>query len=364
MPRRLIVPLLVLAATIAAACGEPADPNVQDAGGEVATEHVADAEAVGFAKALAEIRGHHFVSLELYEAGDVEGAAVHAAHPVDELLASVQSELDEHAPEVSDELAASLQAGVDAIAAAEPADAVAAAFDDAAAATEEALAGVAGADASSPAFRGSVIALLLATAAHEYEEAVDNNGLRLLAEYQDGYGFVHESRRLYEEIAGDVEAAAIEEAEEIEEAFDVLEQALPSPEAPKKLVDPLEVETAAALIGHELEETVGASPAEESDPDEIVAEIEELLAQIESAYEAGAADQAAELAAEAYLENYEVIEADVIDKAPDVNEELEPLLGAELRRQIGAGAPVEEISSMIDRAIALLAEALAAISEH
>ena len=69
----------------------------------------------------------------------------------------------------------------------------------------------------------------------------------------------------------------------------------------------------------------------------------------------------AELSAEAYLENYEVIEADVIELAPEINEELEPLLGAALREELQAGAPQEEIEAMIDRARELLGEALEAL---
>ena len=83
-------------------------------------------------------------------------------------------------------------------------------------------------------------------------------------------------------------------------------------------------------------------------------------------YEAGDADAAAELSAEAYLENYEVIEAGVIDAAPDVNEELEPLLGADLRKEILAGAPVEDVEAMVERAKTLLAKPLKALegAEH
>jgi hypothetical protein len=205
---------------------------------------------------------------------------------------------------------------------------------------------------------------LLTTSAHEYEEAVGDKGVRLLAEFQDGYAFVQEAQRLYEEIASDVEAASTEEAEEVEEAFETLEAALPAPDPPAELADPLDVETAAKLIGHELEETVGAAPVEESDPEEVVAEIEGLLDEVVSTYEAGDADAATELAAEAYLENYEVIEAEVIEMAPEVNEELEPLLGADLRKRISEGAPVNEIEDMVAHAKDLLAEALEALEEH
>ncbi|HEX2240616.1 MAG TPA: hypothetical protein VHJ82_05695, partial [Actinomycetota bacterium] len=224
---------------------------------------------------------------------------------------------------------------------------------------------VVGDESDESSYKGSVISTLLATAAHEYEEAVGAKGVRLLAEYQDGYAFVQEAGRLYEEISGDVESASMEEAEEIEEAFEVLENALPAPQPPTQLADKLDVESAAELIGHELEETVDAEPVVESDPAEVVATIEELLTEIEETYAAGDAEAAAELSAEAYLENYEIIEAEVIELAPDVNEELEPLLGAALREEIQAGAPQEEIESMIARARELLQQALEVLeAEH
>jgi hypothetical protein len=358
---RWITVLLIVA--LAGACGDP-DPNEPLTASEGESEGAAGAEAIGFGEALAQIRGHHLVSLELYEAGDDEGAAVHAGHPIAEILDSVRSELEEHDPAVGENLATALEAGADAIAGGKPVGDVAAAFEDAAAATDEALTAVVGDQSEEASYRGSVIAALLTTSAHEYEEAVGDKGVRLLAEFQDGYAFVQEAQRLYEEIASDVEAASTEEAEEVEEAFETLEAALPAPDPPAELADPLDVETAAKLIGHELEETVGAAPVEESDPEAVVAEIEGLLDEVVSTYEAGDADAAAELAAEAYLENYEVIEAEVIEMAPEVNEELEPLLGADLRKRISEGAPVNEIEDMVAHAKELLAEALEALEEH
>lgn len=354
----LVIPL--------AACGEEVDPEPLGGNKAAGESHSAAelTEHIGFGEALAQIRGHHLVSLELLEAGDDKGAALHAGHPIDEILASVSSELGEHDPEIAEALQTALEQGLTAVTEGQPATEVEGAYQEAAAVTERALASVVGEEAASASFKGSVIAALLGTAAHEYEEAVGDDGLRLLAEYQDGYAFVEEARRLYAEIEGDVTDASAEEAEEVDEAFEVLESALPSAEPPAKLVEVLEVTSAAELIGHELEETVGAAPTEESDPEEVVAEIEELLDEIVATYKAGDAEAAAELAAEAYLENYEVIEAEVIEKAPDVNEELEPLLGADLRREITAGAPAEDIEQMVARAEELLAEALDAIAEH
>jgi hypothetical protein len=352
---------VLVAGALLGACAEPDSNTTSASGGTEQTGGASGAEAIGFGESLAQIRGHHLVSLELYKAGDVKGAKVHAGHPVVEILASVEGELDEHDAKVGDELATSLEQGFNAVTEGRSADEVAAAYDEAATATQHALAAVVGDAAEEASYQGSVVSALLSTAAHEYEEAVGDNEIRLLAEYQDGYAFVIEARRLYEEIAGDVEAASKEEAEEIDEAYETLDKALPSPQPPAQLADKLDVEAAAELIAHELEETVDAEPVVESDPAEVVEHIEELLTEIEKTYAAGDADAAAELSAEAYLENYEVIEADVIELAPKINEELEPLLGAALREEIQAGAPQAEIESMIARARELLREALAVL---
>jgi hypothetical protein len=348
-------------ALLTAGCGSD-DGNGAPTGSGT-SESAATAEAVAFGSALAQIRGHHAVAVELYGSGDRQGALVHAGHPIEEILDSVTTELDEHGGD-SEALETAVVEVQDLVQAEAPLGEVKAAVTEASTATEDATAAVADDDATSPEYVGSVIADLLATTGHEYEEAVaGGGGVKLLAEYQDGYGFLGVAHQLYEEIEADVRAASEEEADEIDEAFEVLDTALPSAEPPAKLASALDVGSAAELIGHELEETVGAQLVEEQDPAEIGEEIEGLLDEVVTAYRDGDADEAAELAAEAYLENYEVIEAEVIAQAPDVNEELEPLLGAELRRRIQEGAPVSEIESMVEEAKRLLTEALEALEQ-
>jgi hypothetical protein len=300
--------------------------------------------------------------LELYRAGDEKGATVHAGHPIAEILASVRSELDEHGGSLGADLEDALQAGASTVADRRPPAELARIYDRAAVLTRRAEEAVVGGGGDA-AYKGSVIAALLTTAGHEYEEAVGKSGVRLLVEYQDAYAFVREAERLYDDIEAEVRGAAAEEADEIDDAFDRLRAALPSLRPPADPGDVLDVETSAELIGHELEETVGAAPGVVSDPEDVGAEIEELLDELIERYEAGDAAAAAELSAEAYLENYEVIEAEVIDKAPEINEELEPLLGAELRRRIEEGASVSEIRQMVARAKELLSQAIDALEE-
>jgi hypothetical protein len=353
---------LVILLLFLAACGESRSTAPEPGAAEQTQEVATSAEAIAFGEALAQIRGHHLVSLMLYRAGDDKGAAVHAGHPIAEILASVRGELDEHGGSLGGDLADVLQEGASAIADRKPPRELARIYQRAASLTHRAEDAVVE-RSGDPAYQGSVVAALLRTAGHEYDEALGESGVRLLVEYQDAYAFVSEAERLYGDFEAEVRSAAAEEADEIDEAFEQLKAALPSPRPPAAPADALEVETAAELIGHELEETVGAAPGEVSDPGDVASEIEELLDELVESYEAGDAAAAAELSAEAYLENYEVIEAEVIEKAPEINDELEPLLGAELRRRIEEGASVAEIRQMVARAKELLAEAIEVLEE-
>jgi hypothetical protein len=354
--RKLVVSFVAGATALAlAACGP--DPTTEAAGsGEMAFTR----EEVSIAAALRQIEGHHLAAQALLDAGDPTSAQVHAEHPIVELMDLVTEEVAEHAEDGQthvDALEQGTKAAAEA-AAAEDGGALGTAAADSAAAVADAEAALPG--GGTEAFTGSVIASLLSTAAHEYEEAVLDGQLELLVEFQDAYAFATVARSMYDTIAPAVEAASAEEAAEIEEAFETLAAALPGIEAPATLADAEDVEAATTLIGHELEETVGAIVPEAADPDEVWANIHALLDDIQTTYEAGDPDEAAELAAEAYLENYELVEAAVIEAAPEVNAELEPLLGADLRAQIAAGIGTEELATMIERARVLIGDAMEA----
>jgi hypothetical protein len=101
-----------------------------------------------------------------------------------------------------------------------------------------------------------------------------------------------------------------------------------------------------------------------ADPQQVARRIEQLLDRIARTYDPAAPDAAGELAAEAYLENYEVIEDGVKEADPELNERIEPLLGAQLRKRISEGAPKGEIESMVKQAKQLVAQAATAVEQQ
>jgi hypothetical protein len=109
--------------------------------------------------------------------------------------------------------------------------------------------------------------------------------------------------------------------------------------------------------------TTREEPAAKTDATATGAKIEQLLDEAAASYDPAQPERAGELVADAYVENYEHIEDAVKDAAPKVNEQLEPLMGAELRKQIREGVPVAEIRAMVARAKGLLAQGVSAVEE-
>ena len=360
-PRRALIATLAVSALLAACTSPDASPTPSSQPTSQASPAAVDPEAVRVGAALEQIRGHHLASLELFQAGDATGSLAHATHPVAEIIDSIRGDLTDAGADVA-ALESALQ-GVIAAAQGTSDETLTTAIDAANIAVQRAANAVAGRTPSN-AYVGSVISSLLATAGHEYSEAIVDGAVAETVEYQDAYAFIQRAHDWWHALEPQVVATHAEEAGEIEEAFDALMAALPGVQPPDTIAPIEDVAAAAALIGHELEEVVGALAVSEADPAAEQAAIEELLDEVLTLVGSDQRDAAAELVAEIYLEHYEVIEAGVIAAAPDINAELEPLLGAGLRQQIRDGESLEDITSSVERAKTLLAQAVEALEGH
>lgn len=99
-------------------------------------------------------------------------------------------------------------------------------------------------------------------------------------------------------------------------------------------------------------------------PKTAVAEIDAVrggLDEAVAAYRRGDAEEAEQLAGDAYLEHFELVEGPLEERDEELNEELEELIREELRAAIVEGAPPAEVSSLVREAHAGLDEATAAL---
>jgi len=351
--QKVSIPILLFTATLAACAPTPiaSTPN------PTASPRFSD-EEVSHLVALDKMEGHLRVSLPLWEVGNYELATTHSIHPVAELFSLVEDELKAKQADTS------LRTALDAytLLASEAGDVaqVKAAHQAALDAIRAAEQSLAGSLMSDNTFHGEVIRGLLEGVEEEYGEAIREGQVAEIVEYQDALGFFLTARARYETIAASVKASHAHEHEEIEEYFGQLEKALPGVTPPAAAVAPSEVEVAVDGIVHELSEVLGLEAQTAETPVEIIAQIREKIEHALMEYKEGKNDEAYELAAGAYLDGFEHIEAAMMEKGA---EELMTTLETQfkdLRDGIKAGKPLadiqqvaSEINANLDKAEAL-----------
>ncbi len=339
---------LGLALALALAACTPASTPLPTAAlptpAQSAAEAVFTEEDVRHIVALAQMEGHLRVSLPLWEAGDYALASAHSAHPVAELFSIIEDELRQKKADVA--LTDALSAYNVVAGAAGDAAKVEAAHQaalDAVAAAEQALVGPL---AGEVAFQGEIIQGLLEGVEEEYAEAVSEGQIAELVEYQDAFGFLTVAKGHYEAIEATVSAEHPKEHEEIEGQFVKLEAIFPGVTPPAQAADPEEVEEHIGEIVAELREAVGLREETAQSPAEIVAEIREKVAHSLEEYQEGKTDEAYELAASAYLDGFEKIEADMMAKGgKELMETLETQF-KDLRDGIKAAKPLADLEAL------------------
>ena len=74
------------------------------------------------------------------------------------------------------------------------------------------------------------------------------------------------------------------------------------------------------------------------------------LEEAAAAYEKGDEAEAEQLAGDAYLEHFEIVEGPLEEVDPELNESLEELIREELRTAITDGAPAGDVSALVEEA--------------
>ncbi|WP_333313905.1 helix-hairpin-helix domain-containing protein [Microcoleus sp. D3_18a_C4] len=157
---------------------------------------------VDYMTKLGLMKGHLIVAKELLDQGKPDQAEPHIGHPVEEIYADVEEQLNERKiPEFKTTLI-KLQDLVKA-GAKDPAQ-VNAEFTTSMQAVDGAIAALPEAQRKDPKFVLQVINGLLDTANSEYAAAVANGKISAIIEYQDSRGFVMYAESLYKDIAEQV----------------------------------------------------------------------------------------------------------------------------------------------------------------
>jgi len=293
-----------------------------------------------FASALEETLGHFWALEQNLDDNNAELALIHATHPIAELYESMKPELKIASPDLDVQVQETLmelqhRANTE-VSRAQAQQAI----DDAKEVVAIARSTIVGDELSqNPEFKMGLIKVLLETSIAEYAEAVSDGVIGEMAEFQDGSAFVWRSQQIFDEIKSEVPT---HEAEEIDELYVDLWAAY------DVRVDPSDIDTIASRIIHEFDEVLGIE-SEETNPLDYVENIRELLEQTKVEYANGDTDLALSLVIRAYLDNFEFLEAPLIElDRKELSEEVEIMLRDELRDMIKNGESISKIDSQID----------------
>jgi hypothetical protein len=319
-----------------------------------------------FVSNIEQIRGHLDQARINKESGNDTLTTAHTLHPIEEVYASIEEQLVSQNATLNETLSVALQdlsSSVPNVAAEEfgdQVDSINTQLDN----IVQTL--VPSSDLSNPTFNASVVARLLHIAGHEYEEAVANGTIIAMVEYQDGQAFIQRAQNIFNSSAGNMDESLAHEVQEVNIFFTDLNNAV------NNLDDPANVETIINGVIHELAEITGLSEtqltgeeagAEEQDPIAFINNVKSLLTELAAAYRAQDYQGAENIAIEAYLENYEFVEAPLAELDRELMEQTEVMLREELRQMITNRAPIEQIEQHIglinanlDRATQLLSQ--------
>jgi hypothetical protein len=332
---------------------------------QTTTTSALDVTLVEFVSSIEQIRGHLDQALINKESGNNTLAQTHSLHPIEEVYSSIEDQLVNQNSTLNQTLSAALQNLSSTVTNANVQD-FEIQIDYVNMLLNNSVQTLVPSSElnNNPAFSASVVGRLLHLAGHEYEEAVANGTIIEVVEYQDAQAFIHRAESVFKSSVGRINPNLAHEVEEVNEFFSNLNGAVNNRE------DPATVETTINGIIHELAEITGLSESqligeeagtEEQDPIAIINNIKSLLTQLVSAYGSQDYQGAESIATEAYLENYEFIEAPLAERDQQLMEQTEVMLREELRQMITDRVPIEQIEQHItminanlDRAAELL----------
>ena len=307
-----------------------------------------DDSKVVFKSNLEQIAGHLNAALLNKEKGNDTLALAHAFHPIAEVFTLIEPTIANTNSTLNKTLGAELANITDMVRFVSAAE-----FSDAVQKAKELLNETS--DAAIPSqlndnltFNAKVIIDLLNTAEAEYGEAVSNDTIAEVVEYQDAQAFIsrgiERAESIFQQEMSNIPQNMSESVQEVQTMFTDLDNKILSISSPESVGSTIQ-----GIVG-ELTLIAGISEpiAEGESPAQLISNIRNLLDQVVTAYGNQDYGQAESLATEAYLENYEYIELPLAEIDESLMLDTEVMMREELRQLIQDRAPVEQLQQHID----------------
>ncbi|MFL6473971.1 MAG: hypothetical protein ACJ701_03030 [Nitrososphaera sp.] len=320
-----------------------------------ATANIPNATLIEFASNIEQIRGHLDQALINKESGNNTLAQAHVLHPIEEVYSSIEEELTNQNSTLNETLSAALKNLSSSVTTTTLEE-----VRDQTQSINELLNHGLQTVISNPEFKNgalfnaSVAAHLLHVSEHEYDEAVSNGTIKAIIEHQDAQAFIQRAESIFNSSASRINPTMTQQVQEVHDGFSKLNSSL------SNIAGAETVQTTIDGIIHELAEITGLSESQligeeegedntkEHDSVTIINNIKSLLAQLIAAYRSQDYQGAESIAIEAYLENYEYIEAPLAQHDQQLMEQTEVMLRENLRQMIMNRDPIEQIEQHID----------------
>ena len=217
-----------------------------------------EAKDVDYMTKLGLMKGHLLVAQELLDLKKPDQAEPHIGHPVEEIYADVEDQLNDRSIKEFKTTLIALQDTVKA--GAKDANKVSTEFKTSVQAVDSAIAALPETQRTSPNFVLQVINGLLDTANSEYTAAIADGKIVQAIEYQDSRGFVIYANELYKAIAPQMSKDKAEANSTIQTTMTELAKAWPSALPPTSLVkNPIEVTQLVKTIEQTAQKTTKSS---------------------------------------------------------------------------------------------------------
>jgi hypothetical protein len=308
---------------------------------------VSNSSLVDFGSNIEQIRGHLDQAVANKEIGNTTLAMAHTLHPIEEIYSSIDVQIDATDPSLNQSLSSSLGQLSNMVDNSTVEEFRTKARDINGLLNDTVGMVIPAQETNSSAFNLMVVGDLLSVADNEYKEAIENGQLKEIVEYQDGQAFISRANSIFNETSPLIPQEMSADVPVISGFFADLRNAV------QEKSNPEVVSSAIGSITHEIAEVTGISDENisgtGSDTSAYIPEIRNLLNQTLDAYRNQTYDQADALAIQAYLDNYEFVEAPLAEQNRTLMETTELMLREDLRQLIQTQVPIEEIQEHIDK---------------
>lgn len=314
-------------------------------------------EDVSFVSNVEMIRGHIMMAVANKEKNDLALAQAHSTHPIAELYTLIESEVQKGDGQLNTQLKSALS-GLSEKAKNLPAADFKAEADRINSMLDQAVRTVVpDTKRNDVKFNVNVIGSILSGTNEDYGEAIKDGKIEAMVDYQDAQSFSIRAESIFNSIANQISE---QERNEAKELFAKLKTSI------SNVQDPATIKTQIDELVAEINEGAGVKgqASVEITSTQYIENARQLLKQVSSEYKKGNVTGAEKLAVIAYLENYENVESELVNRgSKDLVDETEQLMRVQLREMIQNKVTQEQLDAHISKINEKLDQAAVVVPE-